>query len=175
VIRSKHAVAMLFVIPTGRAGRDRNTRREQDMQAFIDSSKAISWCASRRCRGSVPEVAAYLAERFGADATVITQSGRLTVVPGPARDVATVGPVRSHRAKVTSGPWPFPARVTIEIEPWSRTESELLVRPTRRPPRVEDAYFASVLSVLETLAAEIDASLTPTSEFATPEPLRRAS
>jgi len=145
------------------------------MRAFIDSSKSISWCATRRCQGSVPEVAAYLAERFADDATVITQSGRLTVVPGPVRGVPTVGPVRAHRAKVNVGSWPLPTRVTIEIEPWSRTESELLVRPTRRPPRVEDAYFASVLSVLETLAAEIDGSLTPVSELATLERLRRAS
>ncbi len=145
------------------------------MRALIDSSKAISWCATRRCEGSVSEVAAYLAERFADDATVITESGRLTVVPGPPRDVATVGPVRSHRAKVTFGSWPIPARVTIEIEPWSRTESELLVRPTRRPPWVEDAYFASVLSVLETLAAEIDATLTPMSDVVSEERLRRAS
>src|SRR5262245_52423679 len=127
------------------------------MQALIDSSKAISWCASRRCRGSVPDVAAYLAERFADDATVITSSGRLPIVPGPERDVVTVGPVRSHGAKVTFASWRFPARVTIEIEPWSRTESELLVRPTRRPPRVEDAYFDTVLRALEALAAEIDA------------------
>ena len=145
------------------------------MRALIDSSKSISWCASRRCRGSVAEVAEYLAERFADDATVITQSGRITVLPGPARDVATVGPVRSYRAKVSCGTWPFPARVTIEIDPWSRTESELLVRPTRRPPRVEDAYFASVLAALEALAFEIDARLTPVSELATEEPLRRAS
>jgi hypothetical protein len=83
--------------------------------------------------------------------------------------------VRSHKAKVTRGSWPFPTRVTIEIEPWSRAESELLVRPGRRPPRVEDAYFAAVLGALEALAAEIDVMLTPASEFATEEPLRRAS
>jgi hypothetical protein len=145
------------------------------MRALIDSSKAISWCASRRCRGSLAEVAAYLADRFAEDAIVVTASGRLTVVPRSPSDVATVGPARSHRAKVAFGSWPFPTRVTIEVEPWSRTESELLVRPTRRPPRTEDAYFAAVLEVLEALAAEIDATLTPMSEFATEERLRRAS
>jgi len=145
------------------------------MRAHIDSAKAISWCASRRCRGSVPDVAAYLADRFADDATVVTASGRVTIVPGPARAVTTVGPVRSHRAKLFYRSWPIPVRVTIEIEPWSRTESELLVRPTRRPPRVEDAYFAAVLATLEALATEIDATLTPMSEFATEEPLRRAS
>ena len=145
------------------------------MHALIDSAKALSWCASRRCRGSVPDVATYLAERFADDAIVITQSGRITVIPGPARDVATVGPVRSYRAKVSCGTWPFPARVTIEVDPWSRTESELLVRPTRRPPRLGDAYFATVLAVLEALAFEIDAALMPASEFDVQEPLRRAS
>jgi hypothetical protein len=145
------------------------------MRALIDSSKAITWCASRRCRGSVADVAAYLSDRFADDANVITESGRLTVVPSPARDVVPVGPVRSHRAKVAYGSWPFPARVTIEIEPWSRTESEVLVRPTRRLPRVEDAYFAAVLGALEALAVEIDATLTPVSELAPEEPLRRAS
>ena len=144
------------------------------MRALVDSSKAISWCASRRCRGSVSDVAAYLADRFADDATVGTDSGRLTVMPSPPRDVVSVGPVRSHRAKVAFGSWPFPARVTIEIEPWSRTESELLVRPTRRPPRIEDAYFAAVLDALEALAAEIDAR-TPASESTSEEPLRRAS
>jgi hypothetical protein len=116
-----------------------------------------------------------LSERFADDVTVVTHAGRLTVVAGSGRDVVTVGPVRSHRAKVTFGSWPFPARVTIEVEPWSRTESELLVRPTRRPPRGEDAYFASVLAALEALAFEIDATLTPMSEFVTEEALRRAS
>ena len=146
------------------------------MRAFIDSSKAISWCASRRCRGSVTEVAEYLAERFADGATVITEAGRLTVIPRSTRDVATVGPVRMHRAKISCGSGPFTTRVTIEVEPWSRTESELLVRPTRRPPRVEDAYFASVLAALEALAFDIDMTLTPVSEHATEEqPLRRAS
>ena len=145
------------------------------MRALIDSSKAISWCASRRCRGSVADVAAYLADRFADDATVVTESGRITVTARSPGDVVSVGPVRSHRAKVAFGSWPFPTRITIEVEPWSRTESELLVRPTRRPPRVEDAYFAVVLEALEVLAAEIDVTLTPVSEFAVERPLRRAS
>jgi len=42
-------------------------------------------------------------------------------------------------------------------------------------PRVEDAYFAAVLGALEALAVEIDATLTPVSELAPEEPLRRAS
>jgi hypothetical protein len=145
------------------------------MRAVIDSSKTISWCATRRCRGSVAEVAALLAERFADDATVITEAGRLTVVPGASRGVATVGPVRAHRAKVTFGSWPFKSRVTVEVEAWSNTESELLVRPTRRPPMVEDAYFASVLAILEALADELDATLTPVAELTTEERLRRAS
>jgi len=145
------------------------------MHALIDSAKALSWCASRRCRGSVPDVATYLAERFADDATVITNPGRLTVVAASTADVVTVGPVRAHRAKVSLGAWPVPARVTIEVEPWSRAESELLVRPTRRPPRLGDAYFATVLAVLEALAFEIDAALMPASEFDVQEPLRRAS
>ena len=145
------------------------------MRAVHESPKAISWCASRRCRGSVADVAAHLADRFADDPTVITAAGRLTVIPDATRGVVTVGPVRSRRARVAFGSWRFPARVTIEIEPWSRTESELLVRPTRRPPRGEDAYFAAVLDALEVLAIEIDATLTPESELTTTEPLRRAS
>jgi hypothetical protein len=177
VIRSKHAVSMLVVIPRG-AGRPTPQALRKGagtMRALIDSSKAISWCASRRCRGSVADVATYLADRFADDATVVTESGRLTVVPRTPGDLMIVGPVRSHRAKVKVGSWPIPTRVTIEIESWSRAESELLVRPTRRPPRVENAYFAAVLGALEVLAAEIDATLTPASELATEEPLRRAS
>jgi hypothetical protein len=145
------------------------------MDALIDSSKGLSWCASRRCRGSAAEVAAYLAERFADDPTVVAGKGRLTVgLGGPSR-VATVGPVRAHRAKLVFGSWRPSTKVTIEGEPWSRSESELLVRPTRRPPRAEDAYFASVLAVLEALAAEIDATLTPMSEIVPGEGLRRAS
>jgi hypothetical protein len=83
--------------------------------------------------------------------------------------------VRAHRAKLTFGTWWPATKVTIEVEPWSRASSELLVRPTRRPPLAEDAYFASVLAVLETLAAEIDASLTLVSEIPPSERLRRAS
>jgi hypothetical protein len=145
------------------------------MRALIDSSKAISWCASRRCRGSVTDVATYLADRFADDAAVVTEFGRLTVLPHTPGHVITVGPVRSHRAKVMLGSWPFATRVTVEIEPWSHAESELLVRPTRRPPRVENAYFAAVLGALEVLAAGIEATLSPASEISTEEPLRRAS
>jgi len=145
------------------------------MDAFVDTSKSISWCASRRCRGSVTEIAEYLTARFGDDPTVITAPGRLTVVPGATRAVVTVGPVRTHRARLSFGAWRPEARVTIEVEPWSRTESELLVRPTRRPPFGEDAYFAATLAVLEALAAEIDATLTLVSEIAANERLRRAS
>jgi hypothetical protein len=73
------------------------------------------------------------------------------------------------------GAWRPSTKVTIELEPWSRSESELLVRPTRRPPLGEDAYFAAVLAILETLAAEIDATLTSVSEITPSESLRRAS
>ena len=89
------------------------------MDALVDTSKSISWCASRRCRGSTTEIAEYLAARFGDDATVITEAGRLTVMPGTARAVATVGPVRVHRAKLSFGTWRPSARITIEVEPWS--------------------------------------------------------
>ena len=53
------------------------------------------------------------------------------------------------------------------MEPWSRTESELLVRPTRRPPLGRGCVLRGGARVLEALAAEIDASLTPVSEIAT--------
>ena len=145
------------------------------MDAFVDTSKSISWCASRRCRGSVAEIAEYLTGRFGDDATVITGRGRLTVVPRTHGPVVTVGPVRAHRARLSFGALRPSARVTIEVEPWSRTESELLLRPARRPPLGEDAYFAAVLAVLEALASEIDASLTLVSDIAPNERLRRAS
>jgi hypothetical protein len=145
------------------------------MDALVDTSKSISWCASRRCTGSVTEIAGYLTARFDDDATVITPPGRLTVVPGGGRTVVNVGPARVHRARLRFGAWRPAARVTIEAEPWSRTQSELLVRPTRRPPLGEDAYFAAALAVLEALAAEVDASLTLVSEIPPSEGLRRAS
>jgi hypothetical protein len=145
------------------------------MDALVDTSKSISWCVSRRCLGSVAEIAEYLTGRFRSDATVITEPGRLTVVPGIIGAVVTVGPVRVHRARLRFGILRPPARVTIEVEPWSGTESELLLRPTRRPPRGEDAYFAAALAVLEALAAEIDASLTLVSEITANDRLRRAS
>jgi hypothetical protein len=145
------------------------------MDALVDTSKSITWCASRRCVGSLSEIAEYLAARFVDDATVETRGVRLTVVPGAPRGVATVGPVRAHRAKLSFGSWRPSTRVTLEVEPWSSSESELLVRPTRRPPLGEDAYFASVLAVLESLAAEIDASRTNVSELASEQRLRRAS
>src|SRR5262245_19746317 len=145
------------------------------MDAYVDTSKSISWCASRRCRGSVTEIAEYLTARFGDDPTVITAPGRLTVRPGASRAVVNVGPVRTHREQWTFGAWRPAARVTIEVDPWSRTDSELLLRPTRRPPIGDDAYFAAALAVLEALAAEIDASLTLVSDIAAHEGLRRAS
>ena len=145
------------------------------MDALVNLSKPISWCASRRCRGSVAEIAEYLTARFGADPTVITEPGRLTVVTDAPGALPTVAPVRAHRAKLTFGTWRPAARVTIEVDAWSRTESELLVRPRRRPPRGEDAYFAAALAVLEALVTEVDASLTLVSESAQSEGLRRAS
>jgi hypothetical protein len=123
----------------------------------------------------VTEIAEYLTGRFRGDATVITEPGRLAVVPGTMGAVVTVGPVRAHRARLSYGAFRPSARVTIEVEPWSRTESELLLRPTRRPPLGEDAYFAAALAVLEALASEIDASLTLVSEIEANERLRRAS
>jgi hypothetical protein len=145
------------------------------MEAFVDTSKSISWCASRRCGGSVTEIAEYLTGRFADDATVVTEPGRLVVVPPTTGAVVTVGPVRVHRARLSFGVLRPSARVTIEVDPWSRTESELLLRPTRRPPLGEDAYFAAALAVLEALATEIDASLTLVSEIAPDDRLRRAS
>lgn len=145
------------------------------MEALVDTSKAISWCATWRCRGSAGDVAALLAARFTDDPTVMTAAGRLTVIPRASSRVATVGPMRTHHAKLSFGAWRPATKVTIEVEPWSRAASELLVRPSRRPPLMEDAYFASVLAVLETLAAEIDATLTPMSEIAPSRRLRRAS
>jgi hypothetical protein len=150
------------------------------MDALVDTSKSLSWCASRRCRGSVTEVAEQLTARFLDDATVTAGPGRLTVAPGTSHGVATVGPVRVRRAKLSFGAWRRTARVTIEVEPWSRSESELLVRPTRRPPLGEHAYFEAVLAVLDALAAEIDATLVPRperapAELGTAEEYRRAS
>ena len=119
------------------------------------------------------EVAAYLAARFAADPTIAAGPGRLTVVAGVPRGVTMVGPVRAHRAKLAFAAWRPSTRVTIEVEPWSRSQSELLVRPTRRPPLAEEAYFASVLAVLETIGVEIEAALPPVSEVAPAELVRQ--
>jgi hypothetical protein len=151
-------------------------RREQDeMDALVDTSTATSWCVSRRCGGSAADIAEYLVARLGHDPAVIAERGRLTVASGRPGAVATVGPIRAHRAKLAFAAWRRSARVTIEVTPWSRTESELLLRPTRRPPLGGESYYAAALAVLEALAIEVDMSLALESDIASGERLRRAS
>ena len=143
------------VIPKGRAGRQ--TASAEGAGTCEHSSIHRRRSAGVRpggAEGSVAEVAASLAERFADDATVITAIGSAHRRAG-RRPAASrcVGPVRLHRAKVTVRLVADPGAVSrSRSSRGPARECELLVRPTRRPPWVEDAYFAAVLSVLEALA-----------------------
>jgi hypothetical protein len=136
-------------------------------------SMSGSWCTSKRCDGSLNDVAEYLAERFDADSTVVTRVGKLSVQIDTAGPIRSVAPTRVHAARLAFARWRMPASVTIEVLPWSTEQSELLVRPIRRP--AGNAYFEAALAVAGALAEEVSAVVGLPGTGTGDEPLRRAS
>jgi hypothetical protein len=136
-------------------------------------SMSYSWCTSTRCDGSLNDVAEYLSGRFDADATVVTAAGRLSVKPETLGAIRSVAPTCVHTARLAFARWRVPAAVTVEVLPWSTEQSELLVRPVRRPSG--DAYFAAALAVADALADEVSTVVGLPGSRTSLEPLRRAS
>jgi hypothetical protein len=141
------------------------------------SGRIGSWCTTRVCAGSVVEVAALLRRRLAEDPRFSAGVASLELVSTAASPVATVGPPRVHRAWLRYSRWRPAARVTLEIERWSTEESEVLVRPSRRLPRAEDAYFAAALALVDAVVVDLERrALGAVSEpRATGDGLRRAS
>jgi len=118
-----------------------------------------SWCTTRVCDGSVAAVAA-LSESYGAGGAEFTVTGATLALdpPGapPSDAVTPVGPRRIHPARLRYSRWRPAVRVTVEVDPWTESSSEVVVRPRRRLPSGRDAYFRGALATLAALAAEVD-------------------
>jgi hypothetical protein len=90
---------------------------------------------------------------------------------------ARPGAVQGFVGRMRCGTLPWQTvPVEIGVEPWSRRESVVALRPTARPPRLgAERYFESSLSVLGALRDELLAS----TDIAPPAPhveeLRKAS
>lgn len=137
-----------------------------------------SWCTTRVCEGSAAEVAALL-DGFAVGGVRVTIAGaRLALdASGPVAGVTTVAAARVHGARLRYSRWLPPARVTVEVEPWSRDRCELLIRPARRLPPGADAYLRAAVHLVDALALELGIAglTTPAGGRVADSPLRRAS
>ena len=111
----------------------------------------LSWHVSRRVPVAPADATRALGEAI--------RAGALTQAMGSALAVEGVchvrtGEVRGLVGRLRLGRRFRSARVEIEVEPWSHSESALGLRPVRRPPRVQsDRYFASAVALLAALEA----------------------
>jgi hypothetical protein len=105
----------------------------------------------------VAEVAAWL-EAYGAAGTWISVPGASLTLSGPARPAAGVtamSPRRVHAARLRYAWWRPSTPVTVEVDRWSRTACEIVVRPGRRsaPP---DDYLRADATLVDALVGELE-------------------
>ena len=121
---------------------------------------AQTWFVSRRV--ALPLAAAAtaldeLVEKRGRDRS----SGSVALTDGlevwPAATLP--GEARRLDARLRLGGLGRPLRVELELSPWSRAESEVAIRPTRRP-RPAERYWAGAADALDALRATLP-SLAP--------------
>jgi hypothetical protein len=118
-----------------------------------------SWFISRRVGLPLATAATALDElvedrrRDGTNNSVPLTEG-LDVWPG----VALPGTARCLVARLRLGGLARPLRVELELGPWSRAESEVGIRPTRRlRPGGAERYWAGARDALEALQATLPA------------------
>lgn len=142
------------------------------------SGVRASWCTTSVCEGSVAEVAALLASygtsgaRFAVPGASLELRGGL----GAQAGVTAVAPSRVHPARVRYARWLPPTRVTVEVDPWSRERSEVLIRPHRRLPVDRERYLRASRALVDALVRELAIGTTaPTEPVAARARLPRAS
>ncbi|HEY8216331.1 MAG TPA: hypothetical protein VIH82_04295 [Acidimicrobiia bacterium] len=115
------------------------------------TTPAPTWYASRRVPASVTEVRQALGDALRADPLL------LSLGPDSAIDaVHSLWPddARGFTARLRLGTVLGTTGVEIEVEPWSREESVLGLRPVRRAPvRRAARYFDRVFALLDALEA----------------------
>jgi hypothetical protein len=112
-----------------------------------------SWFISRRvglplatAATALDELVEHLRRDRVNDSVPLTEG--LDVWPG----VALPGTARCLDARLRLGGLARPLRVELELGPWSRAESEVGIRPTRRlRPRGAERYWAGAREALEVL------------------------
>lgn len=139
----------------------------------MDRIPTFTWCVAERCPGGVDAVARALAARLRDDPVVAAARGRLEV-RAAVEGFPVVGSRRVHPARLFFARWRAPARVTLEVHPWSEDSTERLLRPARTVPWPADRYFTAALDVLATLAAVVGPTRPALGVEPTPE-VRRAS
>src|ERR1700724_3646145 len=109
-----------------------------------------TWFVSRRVRLPLAAAATALDELVE-QRRRDTTSGSIPLTSGlevwPA--VALSGQARCLGARLRLGGLTRPLRVELELGPWSRTESEVGIRPARRPrPAGAERYWAGASAAL---------------------------
>ena len=130
-----------------------------------------SWCVMQRMDVTYEAATSALGASVPSSTIEAATEGRFVI---ESVQHARPGSVQGLVGRLRCGALPWhqvPAE--LAVEPWSRRESAVTLRPTGRPPRAgADRYFDHALAVLEAVRSELLASRVPDVEA--PE-LRKAS
>jgi len=119
----------------------------------LPSDEATSWYVARRISLPHDDAVHALGD--------LLRSGPSTVAPIPGVAVDGVhhtrpGEARGFSGRLRLGPVLGAVRVEVEVEPWSRSESVIGLRPARRvPAQRANRYFARALSALDVVAGHL--------------------
>ena len=138
---------------------------------FDPTTTAIDpgWYVGRRIAASPAEALQALGDALRADPLMLSMGPDLAVDGVRHR---RPGEARGFTGRLRLGPLLGTTRIEVEVEAWSRAESVLSLRPTRRAPRHRaDRYFERSVALLGALEAHL------LERIVAPEPLevRRAS
>ena len=123
---------------------------------------AATWFTSRRVPLPLAAAATALDElvehrRRDPTSGAVSLTDGLEVWPADARPhAARRGDARRLVARLRVSRLARPSRVELELGPWSRAESEVGIRPIRRPPRAE-RYWAAASDAVDALRSTLPA------------------
>jgi len=133
------------------------SNRSHEEATMPDVMPSTTWFISRRVGLPLATAVTALDElvehrRRDLRGAAVPLSDALDVWPA----VALPGTARCLDARLRLGGLARPLRVEIELSPWSRAESEIGIRPTRRPrPRDAERYWAGASDALAALRATL--------------------
>jgi hypothetical protein len=133
----------------------------------LSTGSVTTWYVERRVAASEHDVTGALGEALRADAVdAETHAPIHTIRHGRP------GAARGFTSRLRLGRLARPIAIEVEVEPWSRGESVLGVRPERRPAeRVAKRYFAAATALL----ADVERCIAGRLDVPTPTEVRRAS